>query len=473
MLNIPEADAIVIGSGPNGLAAAITLAQAGVKVTVVEAAHSIGGGCRSAELTLPGFSHDVCASVFPLGIGSPFFRTLPLEQHGLEWIQPDAPLAHPLDDGRVAVLERSIEGTAAALGRDGIAWKEVVGSLAEKWNDVAGDLLAPLRWPKHPLDLAKFGLRAFRPAWDLAHTSFREEPAKALFAGCAGHIMMPLDHHLTAAFGIVLSATGHAVGWPYAKGGAQRITDALASYLRSLGGEIVTGVRVESLDDLSPAKAVLCDVSPKNLAKIGETRLPGDYRQRLERYRYGMGVFKIDWALSSPVPWKYEPCVRAGTLHLGGTIEEIAKGEREPWEGRTAQKPLVLFAQHSAFDPTRAPAGQHTAWAYCHVPNGCGEDMTERIEAQVERFAPGFRKAILARHTKRADQFEAVNPNIVGGDINNGVPDFWQMFARPTRSTYATPVKGLYICSAATPPGGGVHGMCGFFAAQLALNSEF
>jgi len=424
-------------------------------------------------LTLPGFVHDVCSSVFPLGIGSPFFRTLPLQLYGLEWIQPDAPLAHPLDDGRVAVLERSIDKTAAALGKDGVSWGDVVGSLAEKWDDVAGDLLAPLRWPKHPVDLAKFGLRAVRSAWDVAHSEFNDEPAKALFAGCAGHIMMPLDQRLTAAFGIVLSATGHAVGWPYAKGGAQRITDGLAAYLRSLGGEIVTGVRIESLDDLPPARAVLCDVSPKTLVKIAGERLPAEYRRRLERYRYGMGVFKIDWALSGSVPWKYEQCVRAGTLHLGGTIEEIAKGEREPWDGQAPEKPLVIFAQHSAFDPTRAPAGQHTAWAYCHVPNGCGEDLTDRLETQVERFAPGFKKLVLARHTIRADEFEAMNPNIVGGDINNGVSDLRQMFARPTRRLYATPAKGLYICSAATPPGGGVHGMCGYFAAKLALKNEF
>lgn len=473
MLNIPEADAIVIGTGPNGLAAAIVMAQAGVKVTVLEASHQIGGSCHSAALTLPGFSHDVCASVFPLGIGSPFFRTLPLAKYGLEWTHPDAPLAHPLDDGRVATLERSIDKTAAALGRDGIEWKEVVGSLAEKWDDVAGDLLAPLRWPKHPVDLAKFGLSAFRSAWELAHSKFREDPSQALFAGCAGHIMLPLEHRLTAAFGIVLSATAHAVGWPYAKGGAQRLSDALASHLRSLGGEIVTGVRVQSLDDLPPAKAILCDVSPKNLARIAASRLPRDYVRRLEKYRHGPGAFKIDWALNGPVPWKYEQCLRAGTLHLAGTIDEIARSERAPWEGHVAEKPLVIFAQHSLFDPTRAPAGQHTAWAYCHVPNNCSEDMTDRVEAQVERFAPGFRNRIIARHTIRASNFEAVNPNIVGGDINDGVPDFRQMFTRPTWRTYATPAKGLYICSAATPPGGGVHGMCGFFAANLALRKEF
>ncbi len=473
MLNIPESDAIVIGAGPNGLAAAIVLVQAGCKVTVIEAAHQVGGGTRSEQLTLPGFTHDVCAGVFPLGIGSPFFRTLPLAEHGLEWIQPDAPLAHPLDDGSVAVLERGVDQTAAALGHDGPAWREVVGPLAQKWDDVAGDLLAPLRWPKHPLDLARFGLQGLRSAWSLGQSRFQGEAAKALFAGCAGHIMMPLDHNLTAAFGIVLNALGHAVGWPVAKGGAQRLADALASYLRSRGGEIVTGVRVESLDDLPPAKAVLCDVTPQQLLKIAGDKLPPGFRRRLERYRYGMGVFKVDWALSGPVSWRNPQCLRAGTLHLAGTMEEIAKGERDAWEGRAAEKPLVIFAQQSLFDPTRAPAGCHTAWGYCHVPSRSSVDMTERIEAQVERFAPGFRKLILGRHTMSPAQLEAHNPNIVGGDINGGVPDLRQMVARPTRRLYGTPVKGLYLCSAATPPGGGVHGMCGFFAAQMALEKEF
>jgi phytoene dehydrogenase-like protein len=366
-----------------------------------------------------------------------------------------------------------VDQTAAAIGRDGPAWREVIGRLANKWEDVAGDLLAPLRWPKHPLELAKFGLRAFRSAWSLAHDRFDDELARALFAGCSGHIMMPLDHQLTAAFGIVLCASGHAVGWPFAKGGAQRVSDALASYLQSLGGQIVTGVRVESLDDLPPAKAVLCDVTPKQLLKIAGERLPTDYRRQLARYRYGMGAFKVDWALNAPIPWRNAKCMRAGTLHLGGTIEEIAQGERDAWEGRVPQKPLVIFAQQSLFDPTRAPLGAHTAWGYCHVPNGCTEDMTDRIEAQVERFAPGFRKSILARHTMSPAQLETHNPNIVGGDINAGVPDLRQMIARPTRRLYATPTKGLYICSAATPPGGGVHGMCGFFAAKMALEREF
>lgn len=473
LFNVPERDVYVIGAGPNGLAAAIVLAQAGCKVAVIEAAHQVGGSVRSQELTLPGFIHDVCAAVFPLGIGSPFFLSLPLAEHGLEWIHPDAPLAHPLDDGTVAVLERSVDKTAAALGHDGPAWRDVIGPLAEKWGELVGDLLAPLRWPRHPVDMAKFGLQGLRSAWSLAHDKFNSTAARALFAGCAAHIMLPLEHHLTASFGLVLNASGHAVGWPVAKGGSQRLADALASYFTSLGGQIVTGTRVDSLDQLPPARAVLCDVTPRQFLKIAGDKLPSFFRRQLERYRYGLGAFKVDWALSGPVPWRNRQCLRAGTVHLGGTIEEIAQSERMPWDGHAAEKPFVIFAQQSLFDPTRAPSGCHSAWAYCHLPNGSTEDMTQRVEAQVERFAPGFRKLILARHTMNPAQLEAHNPNIVGGDINAGVPDLRQLVARPTRRLYATPVKGLYLCSAATPPGGGVHGMCGYFAAELALEREF
>ena len=473
MLNIPESDAIVIGAGPNGLAAAIVLAQAGCKVTVIEAAGQAGGGLRSAELTLPGYRHDICASVFPLGVGSPFFRTLPLALYGLEWIHPDAPLAHPLDDGTVAFLERSIDKTAVALGPDGSAWREVMGPLAEDWDDLAGDLFAPLRLPKHPLALARFGLHGVRSAWSLAQQRFQQPAARALFAGCSAHIMMPLDRHLTAAFAIVLGASGHAVGWPFVRGGAQRLADALARYLISLGGNLVVDTRVKSLDDLPRTRAVLCDLTPKQLLRIAGDKFSADFRRQLERYRYGLGAFKVDWALSGPVPWRDPGCLRAGTLHLGGTIEEIAEAEREPWEGRAPRKPLVIFAQPTLFDPSRTPLGGNVAWGYCHLPNGSTEDMTERIEAQVERFAPGFKRLIIGRHTMSPAQLEAHNPNIVGGDINAGVPDLRQMVARPTRRLYGTPVKGLYICSAATPPGGGVHGMCGYFAAKLALEQEF
>ena len=473
MLNISSADAYVIGSGPNGLSAAIVLARAGVKVVVIEASHQAGGGARSAELTLPGFTHDICSSVYPLGIGSPFFRTLPLAQYGLEWVQPDAPLAHPFDDGSVALLERSIDSTAAALGRDGPAYRELVSPLANNWEAVAGDLLAPLRWPEHPLALARFGLNAFRSVRGLAESRFRLPWAKALLGGISGHIMMPLDKTMTASFGIVLAAAGHALGWPFAKGGAQRITDALCSHLRALGGDIVTGIRVASLDELPPARAVLCDITPRQLLCIAGDKLPSGYRRQLERYRYGSGAFKVDWALSAPVPWRNPQCLRAGTLHLGGGIDEIAASERAAWEGKVPERPFMIFAQPSLFDPTRAPAGAHTAWAYGHVPHGCAEDITDRIEAQVERFAPGFRKTIVARSVLKPPELETHNANIIGGDINGGIATFRQMVARPTLRLYATPAKGLYLCSSSTPPGGGVHGMCGFFAATLALKEQF
>ncbi|MGH9524461.1 MAG: phytoene desaturase family protein [Terriglobales bacterium] len=472
MLNIPEGDAVVIGAGPNGLAAAIVLAQAGLRVTLIERSHQIGGSVRSAELTLPGFTHDICASVFPLGVGSPFFRTLPLQEHGLEWIHPDAPLAHPLDNGAVA-LERSLDATAAAIGHDGPAWRDLMSPLAQHWNELAGDLLAPLRWPRHPFALAKFGMNGVRSAWSVAQGRFFGGTAKALFAGNCAHCMMPLEHSLSASFGIILAATAHAVGWPFPKGGAQRLADALASYLSSLGGQIVTGVEVTSLDQLPPAKAVLCDLTPRQLLKIAGNKLPNAYCRKLEQYRYGPGVFKIDWALSAPIPWRDAQCLRAGTVHVGGTIEEIARSEREVWNGRPSERPFVLLAQHSLFDPTRAPSGRHTAWAYCHVPNGSEHDMTTAIESQVERFAPGFREVVLARHTMNASEMEAHNPNLIGGDINAGVPDLPQLLARPTRRLYSTPVKGLYLCSAATPPGGGVHGMCGYLAAKLALGKSF
>lgn len=472
MLNIPASDAIVIGAGPNGLAAAIVLAQAGLRVTIIERAHQVGGSVRSAELTLPGFTHDICSSVFPLGIGSPFFRTLPLWEHGLEWIHPDAPLAHPLED-TAALLERSVDQTAAAIGQDGPAWRSLMSPLAEKWDELAGDLLAPMRWPKHPLQLTRFGVRALQSGLGLAKRNFGGAAARALFAGNCAHSMMPLEHGITASFGIILAATAHAVGWPFPKGGAQRLADALAAYFQSLGGQIVTGVEVESLDQLPPTNAILCDVTPRQLLKIAGSKLPARYRRQLERYRYGPGAFKIDWALSAPIPWRHPQCLRAGTLHIGGTIEEIACSEREMWQGRASERPFVLLAQHSLFDPTRAPVGAHTAWAYCHVPHGSQHDMTDAIEAQVERFAPGFRKLILARHTMNPAQLEDHNPNIVGGDINGGVPDLPQLMARPTRRLYATPVKGLFLCSAATPPGGGVHGMCGYFAAKMALERSF
>jgi phytoene dehydrogenase-like protein len=464
-------DAVVVGAGPNGLAAAITLARAGCAVLVREAAPTAGGGCRSAELTLPGFVHDVCSAIHPLGVASPFFRTLPLAAHGLTWIEPPAAVAHPLDDGTAAVLERSFDATGATLGRDAAAWRALLAPLAADWQRLLAATLGPLRWPRHPLTLARFGLAAWLPARRLAAWRFRDEPARALFAGLAAHAIQPLERSPTAAFGLILGLLGHAVGWPLPRGGAQRIADALAGYLRVLGGEIVTGAPVETLAELPPARVVLCDVSPRQLLRLAGDHLPAGYRRQLARYRYGPGVFKVDWALDGPIPWRAAACARAGTVHAGGTLAEIAAAEAAVWRGQHPERPFVLVTQSSCFDPTRAPAGRHTAWAYCHVPHGSTVDMTARIEAQIERFAPGFRDRILARHTLDPAALERYNANYVGGDINCGVQDWGQLFTRPVRSLtpYATPVRGLYLCSSATPPGGGVHGMAGYWAASLAL----
>ncbi len=465
-------DAVVVGAGPNGLAAAITLARAGWSVLVFEAGKTVGGGARSAMLTLPEFVHDVCSAIHPLAMASPFFRSLPLADYGLEWIQPSAPLAHPLDDGTVVMLERPVAATAEALGIDAIAYRQLIAPLVACWDELTADLLGPLPLPpRHPLTLARFGLRAIRSAQGLIQSWFRGEHARALFAGMAGHSMLPLDRPLSAAFGLVLGAAGHAMGWPLPRGGAQKIADSLASYLHLLGGEIVTGSPVASIDELPPARAVLFDVTPRQLLHIAGRRLPAGYRRLLKRYRYGPGVFKIDWALDSPIPWTAEGCRRAGTVHLGATFEEIAASEQAVWQGEHPERPFVLLAQPSLFDPTRAPAGKHTAWAYCHVPHGSPVDMTERIEAQVERFAPGFRDCILARHTMSPAELEAYNPNYIGGDINGGVQDLWQHFARPAPRLvpYRTPARGIYICSSSTPPGGGVHGMCGYHAARAVL----
>lgn len=466
-------DAIVVGAGPNGLAVAITLARAGRSVVVFEAKETVGGGCRSQELTLPGFVHDVCSAIHPLGLGSPFFRTLPLEQYGLEWIQPSAALAHPLDDGKAAMLERSIEATSETLGGDAKAYRTLMAPCVADWDLLAGALLGPLRPQslRHPLALARFGLKAALPAKTLADVLFKGEHARALFAGMSAHSMLPLENVPTAGFGLLLGMLGHVVGWPLPKGGSQKIADALAAYLRALGGDIVTGVEVKSLDALPAARVLLFDVTPRQLLRIAGTRLPSGYVRQLEHYRYGPGVFKVDFALDGSVPWKAEECRRAGTVHVGGTLAEIAAGEAMVWKGAAPEKPFVLVAQQSLFDVTRAPQGKQTLWAYCHVPSGSMCDMTERIEAQIERFAPGFRDRILARHTINPLEFERYNANYVGGDINGGVQDLWQFFTRPTMRAvpYATPAKGVYICSSATPPGGGVHGMCGYFAAQAAL----
>jgi phytoene dehydrogenase-like protein len=466
-------DAIVVGSGPNGLAAAITLAQAGRSVRVVEARETVGGGTRSAELTLPGFLHDVCSAIHPLGLGSPFFRSLPLAEHGLEWVHPPAALAHPLDDGTVVIVERAVAATAEGLGPDANAYRRLMALLVANWPKLQRDLLAPLRLPRHPLAVARFGLQAIRSAYSLARGQFRGDRARAIFGGMAAHSLLPLEHPGSASFGLVLSILAHAVGWPIARGGSQRIADALASYLVSLGGEIITGRTVTSMDDLAPAHVVLFDVTPRQLLEIVGARLPARYRSRLARYRYGPGVFKMDLALDGPIPWKAKACERAATVHLGGTLDEIAASERAVWQGKHPAQPFVLLAQQSLFDASRAPEGTHTVWAYCHVPNGSTFDMTERIEKQIERFAPGFRERILARSVRSAVQMEEYNPNYVGGDINGGVQDLWQHFARPALRLvpYSTPDKRIYLCSSSTPPGGGVHGMCGYHAARAALRA--
>lgn len=467
-------DAAVIGSGPNGLAAAITLAQAGRSVVLYEAKETVGGGMRSAELTLPGFVHDICSAIHPLGVGSPFFRNLPLHEFGLEWIQPLIPLAHPFRDGSAAILYRSVEKTADGLGIDAKAYVRLMDYFVTHWEALAVDLLAPLHFPFHPLLTARFALPALRSAKGLALNKFKEEAARGLFAGLAAHSILPLERTISASFGLVLGILGHAVGWPFPKGGAQKIADALAAYFKSLGGEIFTQINIQSIEELD-SKVILCDITPRQLLEIAGKILPDNYARRLKKYRYGPGVFKIDWALSQPIPWKVKECLHAGTVHIGGTLEEIALSEREIWNGILPEKPFVLLAQQSLFDQSRAPEGKQTAWGYCHVPNGCSDDMTDRIETQIETMAPGFKDCILARHTYTPLEMEEYNSNYVGGDINGGVQDFGQLFARPVCPffPYSTPVKGLYFCSSSTPPGGGVHGMCGHHAALSAIKNCF
>ncbi len=465
-------DAVVVGSGPNGLAAAITLARAGCSVLVLEAASSVGGGMRSAALTLPGFVHDVCSAIHPLGRVSPFFRALPLAEHGLRWIDPPVACAHPFDDGTAALLQRSIEATGATLGPDAAAYRALVAPTVRRWPKIERNVLGPFTIPRHPIALALFGLQAVRSAHGLARTQFRGERARALFAGLAAHAIQPLEHPLTAAFGLMLGTSAHLVGWPFPQGGSQRIADALVAYLQALGGEVRTGVRVGSLADIPPARTILFDLTPRQLLSIVGERFPASYRARLERYRYGPGAFKVDWALRGPVPWKARACTEAGTVHLGGTLDEIAASERAMWRGETSPRPYVLVAQQSLFDPSRAPDGQQTLWAYCHVPHGSTEDMTTTIEAQIERFAPGFGDLILQRHVMAPADFERYNQNYIGGDINGGVQDAWQLFTRPVARLvpYTTPLPDIFICSSSTPPGGGVHGMGGYWAARAALH---
>ncbi len=468
-------DAIVVGSGPNGLAAAITLAQAGRSVVVYEAAETIGGGMRSAELTLPGFVHDVCSTIQGTSLASPFFRSLDLPGLGVELVHPDAPLAHLLDDGRVAMLERSVSATATGLGEDARRYRQLIGPLVRDADKLMPFVLGPFDpFPRHPLAAARFAFPALRSAKGIAG-GFADDLAPALLTGLSAHSMVPLQQPATAAFGLVLAISAHAYGWPVVRGGTQVLADALAARLRSLGGEIVTGRPITSIDDLPQARATLFDTSPRGLVSIAGDRLPDRYRRRLEGFRYGPGIFKLDWALDGPIPWRTEAVGRAGTVHLGGTYHEVLAAERDVAQGRHPERPFVLLVQASRFDHSRAPEGKETGWAYCHVPNGSTLDMTERIEAQVERFAPGFRDRILARAVRAPAELQADNPNYVGGDINGGIQDWRQLFTRPVAKLdpYATPARGLYLCSSSTPPGGGVHGMCGVWAARSALKREF
>jgi phytoene dehydrogenase-like protein len=468
-------DVVVVGSGPNGLAAAVTMAREGRSVLLLEARDAVGGGASSAELTLPGFIHDPFSAIHPLGVASPFFNTLPLAEHGLEWVHPPVPLAHPLDSRPAALLERSTTATGATLAADAAAYQRLVEPFLARWRQLLEGALAPLHLPRHPFVLARFGLKALQSAHGLCRRHFRDEPARALFAGIAAHATVPLDKAATSAFGLVLALAGHADGWPLARGGSGSIARALAGYLRSLGGEILTNSTVRSLSDLPPAKTVFFNVTPRQLLQIAGDRLPPGYRKRLQRYLYGLGVFKLDWALSEPIPWKDPACARAGTVHLGGTLDEIGRATDQGWNGRPPDSPFVLVAQPSLFDDTRAPPGKHTAWAYCHVPHASSADMTEPVERQLERYAPGFRDLILARSAMGPAELERRNPNLVGGDINGGAALLGQIFFRPVMrwAPHRIPVRGFYLASSSTPPGGGVHGLCGYYAARTALRDGF
>jgi phytoene dehydrogenase-like protein len=472
MRSLPHSSrkACIIGAGPNGLAAAITLAQRGIHVDVFEAQPQAGGAARTLELTLPGFLHDFGSAVHPLAAGSSFFSSLPLHTHGLEWIHSPAPLAHPFDDGTAITLERNLQDAESVLGSDGKPWRRLMQPFVDRWSALSAEILRPLQiLTPHPFLLARFGLVAFPPATTLAHL-FRSERTKALFAGLAAHSFLSLDEPLSAAFGITLAAAAHAVGWPIPRGGAQSITNALCAHLATLGGKVKTSTRIDDLSALKDYDAILCDVTPHQLLRIARSRFPARFARQLANYRYAPGVFKVDYALQSPIPWKAPDCARAATVHIGGSFQEIAASEYDMCHGRHSERPFVLLAQPSLFDPTRAPAGKHTAWAYCHVPNSSTIDMLEPLESQIERFAPGFRDCVLARHVFSPRALEEMDANLIGGDISGGAMDLHQFFFRPTWRHYRTPARNIYICSSSTPPGGGVHGMCGHNAAKLAAS---
>jgi phytoene dehydrogenase-like protein len=461
--------ACVIGSGPNGLAAAIVLAQAGLKVDVYEAESTPGGAARTMELTLPGFLHDFGSAVLPLGIGSPFFSSLPLENHGLQWIHSPAPLAHPLDDGSAVLLERDLINAEAYLGKDANPWRKLVHPFVEHWHEFAPEVLRPaFRIPQYPWLMTRFGMNALLSARTIVRR-FRSERTRALFAGLAAHSFLRLDEMLSGAFGMIMGITAHAVGWPIPRGGAQSLTNALCQYLATLGGEVRTSSRVESLNDLPGYGVILCDLTPRQILRIAGKRFSDSYQRELQRFRYGPGVFKVDYALSAPIPWKAKDCARSATVHVCGSFDDLAASENAVSEGRPADRPFILLAQPSLFDPSRAPAGKHTAWAYCHVPHGSNADMLQKIEDQIERFAPGFRDIILAKRSFSSANLESMDANLIGGDIGGGAMNFRQLLFRPTSRLYGTSAKDIYICSSSTPPGGGVHGMCGYHAAKMAL----
>lgn len=469
--NLRRKKACVIGAGPNGLAAAIVLAQAGLEVEVFEAEQQPGGAARTMELTLPCFHHDFGSAVHPMAAGSPFFSALPLQDYGLEWVHSPAPLAHPLDDGTAVMLERNLDDAEAALGEDGRAWRDLIGPFAANWSKLAHDILRPMiALPRHPFLLATFAVDAVPSANFVARRRFRNDRTRALFAGLAAHSFLSLDEPLSASFGLVLAAAAHAVGWPIPRGGAQSITNALSAHLAQLGGKITISKRIENLRELPQCDLIMCDITPGQLLRLSGERLSKSYRQRLQTYRYGPGIFKVDYALSNAIPWKAAECLRAATVHVGGSMEEIAASEAAMSEGKISERPFVLVAQPTLFDPTRAPAGKHIAWAYCHVPNGSDVDMLDRLEDQIERFAPGFRDCVLARRVFSPANLEAMDANLVGGDIGGGAVDLRQFLFRPTWRQYKTSAPNIYLCSSSTPPGGGVHGMCGYNAASMALH---